>query len=70
MSGGLFSRGMAASYRAGNAHIRKINAANRAARSARGGSPLSAVGLTDKSGAIAASDTGTVPAPAQKIFKP
>ena len=55
----FFGKGMAAGYRAGRQHIRKLNAANR---------KISAVGLTDKSRAIAATDKGTVPDPAQKTF--
>ncbi len=56
MSSSFYGRGLAASYRAGNTHIRELN------RRAR---KLSAVGLTDKTGAIARPDKGPVPAPAQ-----
>ena len=53
----LFARGMAASYRAGREHIRKLNADRK----------LSATRLTDSGGVMPATDKGTVPASSQRI---
>ena len=59
-SGNFFSRGLAQSYAAGRAQIRRLNEVNRSLTA--GAENNSASKLTDSSGEIAATDTGRKPA--------